>query len=156
MKQFLDDIILYIKNAINADTDITKTVKVDKAYKYNDTITPPQISVQSIDDNDAELYNTYDGEEVSYCPIQITVYCNQMKIGNATKSAQDCSLIIADKIKALFDMKDTVEWNKNIVRMRRVGGTPSMPIETGATTYMSPIRYDFYVAKNYLTITNNN
>ena len=155
MKQFVDDIISYISSNIAADTDIAKTVKVCEAFKQGDTLTPPQISVQALDDSDALVYNTFEGEQVSYVPIQITVYTAQMKIGGATKSAQDCAMIFADKIKAMFDLITTTQWNNNIVRMRRIGGIPAMPVETGATTYMSPIRFDFYVTNPYTNLNNN-
>lgn len=154
MKQFVEDIIDYISSNISADTDIAKKVKVGKAFKQGDTVEPPQISVQALDDSDALIYNTFEGEQVSYVPIQITVYTAQMKIGGTTKSAQDSALIFADKIKEMFDLIKTTQWNSNIVRMRRLGGIPAMPVETGATTYMSPIRFDFYVVNPYTNLNN--
>ena len=87
MKQFVEDIISYISSNISADTDIVKTVKVGKAFKQGDTVEPPQISVQALDDSDALIYNTFEGEQVSYVPIQITVYTAQMQMGGTTKSA---------------------------------------------------------------------
>jgi len=154
MKQFVEDIISYISSNLANDTDIAKTVKVGKAFKQGDTVEPPQISVQALDDSDALIYNTFDGELVSYVPIQITAYTAQMKIAGTTKSAQDSALIFADKIKAMFDLITTTQWNPNIVRMRRLGGIPAMPVETGATTYMSPVRFDFYVANPYINLNN--
>jgi hypothetical protein len=64
-------------------------------------------------------------------------------------SAQEVSMIMADKISRLFDKRVALAWNKNIIRLRRVGENFGMPTEDGSTTYMSPMRYEFYVSRNY-------
>lgn len=152
MINFVDDIIERIDTAFKADSEIKAKVTVVKAYRAEHTINAPEICVQAVDDSAAERYDTYDGEEVSYVPIQITCYTEQMTIAGIKRTAQDSALIFAEKIKQLFDMAETVKWNSNIVRMRRVGGIFGMPLQEGTTTYTSPIRYDFYVNKNYKKI----
>lgn len=149
MRAFIEDLISYISKNFANDADISKTVSVDDAYDENEKISPPHIFVQEIDDNDAQQYSSFDGEEISYVPVQITAFCQQMKIGGVTYSAKQSSAIFADKIKELFDITKTIRWNNNIRLMRRVGGTPSMPVQKGTTTYFSPIRYDFFVCRNY-------
>ena len=153
MKQFIDDIITRISDYFKSDSDIAKAVKVDYANKQGDTINPPHITVQQMDDSNAEEYDTFEGECISYVPIQLTIYAQQMKIGGVVKSAQESAFIIADKVIKLFDKVETVKWNSNIVRLRRVGGVFAMPTEQGATTYMSPVRYEFYVLRNYQKIS---
>lgn len=152
MRAFLDDIISYIDNNLKKDTEISVRVKVKDAYDENNKSTPPMIVVQSLDDSDAQQYDTFDGESISYVPIQITVYCQQMVINGKTLSAQHSSAVFADKIKEMFETLKIIAWNSNIKLMRRVGGTPSMPLQKGTTTYFSPIRFDFYVDKNYQKI----
>lgn len=156
MKQFTDDIIAYLKERLNADTDIPKEVKVDYANNQSIKITPPHIFIQPMQDTDAEQYDTfYEGEVISYCPVQITPYCQQMRVGGDGKpmvSAQEVSMIMADKISRLFDKRVALAWNKNIVRLRRVGDSFGMPTEDGSTTYASPIRYEFYVSRDYKKI----
>lgn len=149
MKAFIDDIIAYIADNFANDSEVSKDVFVGEAYDENAKLKPPYIFVQEIGDSDAQQYSTFDGETISYVPVQITVFCQQMKIGNETYTAKDASAIFADKIKLMFDVLKTVKWNKNVKLMRRVGGTPSMPTQKGTTTYFSPIRYDFYVNYNY-------
>jgi hypothetical protein len=68
------------------------------------------------------------------------------------KSAQETSMIFADKISHLFDKPTATKWNKNIVRLRRVGENFGMPVDKGATTYTSPLRYEFYINRNYQKI----
>lgn len=152
MKAFLDDIILYIADTFAQDKEISKKVSVGEAYDENAKPKPPYIYVQAIDDSDAQQYDTFDGESISYVPIQITAYCQQMAIGNNTYTAKDASAIFADKIKEMFDVIKTIKWNNNVKLMRRVGGTPSMPSSNGTTTYFSPIRYDFYINHKYQKI----
>ena len=152
MRLFLDDLISYISDNFKNDSDISNNVKVNEAYEENSKITPPMIVVQAMDDSDAERFDTFDGELISYVPVQISIYCQQMQINGEIVSAKIASSIFADKIKSLFDTVKTVVWNSNIKLMRRVGGTPCMPMQKGTTTYFSPIRFDFYVNKDYQKI----
>lgn len=150
MKQFWDDIIAYLTENLNNDSDYEKEVKVDYANKQSVKITPPHIFVQPMQDTDAEQYDSfYEGENISYCPVQISPYCQQLRINGEMKSAQETSMIFADKISGLFDKRTALSWNKNIVRLRRVGENFGMPVEEGETTYTSPLRYEFYIQKNY-------
>ena len=152
MKAFTDDIIAYISEAFAKDKDITKKVKVDYAYDEDATLKPPYIFVQAIDDSDAEQFDTFDGELISYVPVQITCYCQQMTIGGVKYTAREASLIFAQKVKELFLKLKAIVWNENIKLMRRVGGTPAMPTEQGSTTYFSPVRYNFYINHDYQKI----
>ena len=149
MNAFVEDIISYVSKKFELDKDIKDKVSVDDAYDENVTLVPPHIFIQEIDDSEAQQYSTFDGELISYVPIQITAYCQQMEIANQTVTAKKASAIFADKIKAMFDTLEAIKWNKNIKLMRRVGGTPSMPTQKGVTTYFSPIRYDFYLNYKY-------
>ena len=149
MNAFLEDMISYVSKNFEMDKDINDKVSVDDAYDENAQLIPPHIFIQEIDDSEAEQYSSFDGEMISYVPVQITAYCQQMEIANQLVSAKKASAIFADKIKAMFDTIKSIKWNKNIKRIRRVGGTPSMPTQKGVTTYFSPIRYDFYLTYNY-------
>lgn len=150
MKQFWDDIIAYLTENLNNDSSYEKEVKVDYANKQSVVITPPHIFVQPMQDTDAEQYDTFsEGEVVSYCPVQIAPYCQQLRINGEMKSAQEVSMIFADKISRLFDKVTATTWNKNIVKLRRVGESLGMPVEKGSTTYTSPLRYEFYIMRNY-------
>jgi hypothetical protein len=152
MNSFVEDIMSYVATGFELDKDIIDEVSVDDAYDENTNLNPPHIFIQKLDDQEAERFSTFDGETVSYVPIQITAFCQQMEIANQIVSAKKASSIFADKIKALFETSKVVQWNKNIKLMRRVGGTPSMPTQKGITTYFSPIRYDFYITYNYQKI----
>lgn len=149
MKTFTDDIITYIYTNFANDNDFAKEVKVSYAYDEDITLKPPYIFVQAIDDSDAEQFDTFDGESISYVPIQISIYCQQMEIGNIKYTAKEASLLIAEKIKQMFSKLSAISWNNNIKLIRRVGGTLAMPVEQGSTTYVSPIRYDYYINYPY-------
>lgn len=149
MNAFLEDIISYVSKNFELDEEIKDKVSVDDAYDENAQLAPPHIFIQEIDDSEAQQYSSFEGELISYVPVQITAYCQQMEIANELVSAKKASAIFADKIKAMFDITKAIEWNKNIKLIRRVGGTPSMPTQKGVTTYFSPIRYDFYLLYHY-------
>lgn len=152
MKQFTDDLIEYIKNNFGQDSDIVDTVNVDYSYKQNKKLNCPFVSVQTLDNSDSEKYDTFDGELISNIQVQIIVYAQQMKIANITKNSQDSAMILTDKIIKMFDKIKTVEWNKNVILIRRAGTTFSMPLQDGSTTYFSPLRYEFYVEYDYKNI----
>jgi hypothetical protein len=153
MKQFWDDIISYLTENLNNDSDIGKEVKVDYANNQSIRVSPPHIFVFPMQDTDAEQYDSfYEGENISYCPVQIAPYCQQMEINGVKQSAQEVSMIFADKISHLFDKRTALSWNKNIVRLRRVGENFGMPVKDGSTTYSSPLRYEFYIQRNYQKI----
>ena len=150
MKQFWDDIIEYLTKNLNDDDSYEKEVKVDYADKQKVKITPPHIFVQPMQDTDAEQYDSFtEGENISFCSVQISPYCQQFRINGELKSAQETSMIFADKISHLFDKPTALKWNKNIVRLRRIGEGFGMPVNDGATTYTSPLRYEFYIQRNY-------
>jgi uncharacterized membrane protein len=152
MKQFTDDIIQYIKSQFALNTDIEKTVNVEYASKQEYELKCPCVLVQTLDDNDSEQYDTFQGETISNIPLQLTIYGQQMKIANVTRSSQDTVMILTDKVNKMFSKIKLTEWNRNIVRVRRTGTTFSMPLNDGATTYFSPMRYDFYVICDYQNI----
>lgn len=150
MKQFWDDIIAYLTENLNNDSDYEKEVKVDYAEEYGIKNTPPHVFLQPMQDTDAEQYDTfYEGEVISYCPFQVSAYCQQMTIQGKKQSPKEVSLIFADKISNLFDKATVRKWNKNILRIRRVGESLGMPVEKGATTYVSPVRFECYIQRNY-------
>ena len=153
MKQFWDDIIAYLTENLNNDSSYEKEVKVDYANNQAKTVSPPHIFIQVMQDTDADQYDSFtEGENISYCSVQISPYCSQMIIDGVKKSAQETSMIFADKISHLFDKPTATKWNKNIVRLRRVGENFGMPVDKGATTYTSPLRYEFYIQRNYQKI----
>ena len=153
MKQFWDDLIEYLTVSVNNDKEYEKEVKVDYANDQSVTITPPHIFLLPMQDSDAEQYDSFtEGENISYCPVQILPYCQQMRIKGEMRSAQQVSMIFADKISRLFDKPTALQWNKNIIRLRRVGESFGVPVEKGATTYTSPLRYEFYVCRDYKKI----
>ena len=149
MKQFWDDIIEHLKTNLNNVQDYQEIVKVDYSDDQSVDMKPPYVFIQPLQDTDAERYDTFDGEVISYCPVQIIVYCQQMRINGELLSAKKASLVLADKISELFDKKSAIKWNKNIVLLNRVGEKFGMPVKSGATTYASPLRYEFYIMRNY-------
>ena len=59
MKQFWDDIIAYLTENLNNDSDYEKEVKVDYTDEYGIKNTPPHVFLQPMQDTDAEQYDTF-------------------------------------------------------------------------------------------------
>jgi hypothetical protein len=157
VKKFLDDIISYISQKFEKEIlfGVSTKVSVNEAYEENVQLKPPHIFVQIIDDSQAQEYDTLDGECISFVPIQISVYGQQMKVWGlppTTYSAKESTNALADAVKKLFTPQAATSWNSNIKLIRRVGGTPCMPTQNGTTTYFSPIRYNIYIDSEYKSL----
>lgn len=144
MNKFINSLIEYLQNAFDMDEDISAKVKVCKAYKSNMT-SSPKIVIYAVDDSEMQQYNTFQGENVSLVSVQITAFCDQMKIGGVTVSAQDAADIFADKIRTLFQKQTLVSAIADVLQVRRVGRTFAMPFESGEKTYMSPVRFEIQI-----------
>ncbi len=153
MNDFLDYIKAYLETEFANDSDIAKTVTVTKAYKTNNQISTtdtPQIQLQILNNAEVERYSSFEGENVSQIPLQITSYTTQMKIGESMVSAQEASIIFGDKIKAMLNHLRESVVNTNIGRCRIVSMSPALPLLEGSKVYTTAIRCEFWVANPYV------
>lgn len=156
MNEFLEYIKTYLQSKFTEDTEITKTITIENAYKQGNEITTtnvPQIQIQIMDNSEVERYSTFEGENVSSIPLQITSYTGQMKIAQITKSAQEASIIFGQKIKKYLNMLRESNINANILRCRISSMSPAMPLLEGSKVYATAIRCDFWIANPYVSLT---
>lgn len=153
MNEFYEWVKNYIQTAFASDSDISKTVTVENAYKQGNEVTTsnvPQIQVQIMDSSEVQNYSDlYDGEHVTYMPMQIIAYTGQMKIYGAMKSAQEASIIFGDKIKTLFKARTVCEANRNVMRCRITTTSPALQLLDGSKVYYTATRIEFWVAYPY-------
>ena len=155
MDKFLDWVKSYLENGFANDSEIAKKVIVELAYKQGNTIATantPQIQIQIMDNAEVERYSSFEGENISSIPLQITAYTSQMKINNVLKSAQECSVIFGQKVKTLLNKLRENVVNKNITRCRIVTTSPALPLLDGSKAYMTAIRCEFWVTNPYKEI----
>ena len=155
MDKFLNWVKDYLEDSFSNDSDISKKVIFDLAYKQGNTITTtntPQIQIQIMDDAEVERYSSFEGENISSIPLQITAYTSQTKINNVMKSAQESSIIFAQKIKTLLNKLRESVVNENIVRCRIATVSPALPLLDGSKVYMTAIRCEFWVSNPYKEI----
>jgi phospholipase C len=151
MDKFLEWIQNYLNDGFENDSEITKKVTVELAYKQGNKITTtntPQIQIQIMDNAEVERYSSFEGENVSSIPLQITAYTSQMKINNVMKSAQESSIIFGQKIKTLLNKLRESVVNENISRCRIATTSPALPLLEGEKVYMTAIRCEFWIAQN--------
>ena len=155
MDKFLDWIKSYLEDGFANDSEIAKKVIFELAHKQGNTITTantPQIQIQIMDNAEVERYSSFEGENISSIPLQITAYTPQMKINNVLKSAQECSIIFGQKIKTLLNKLRENVVNENITRCRIVTTSPALPLLDGSKVYMTAIRCEFWVSNPYKEI----
>lgn len=157
MKTFIENLASYIYNGLAGDEEMPARILPYPAYQENVVIEPPAIYLQQLDDNEAQQFSTFDGELVSYIPVQISIYSQKRLLkkygSDHWYTAQEMCSKYADKIKDIFDAVKTIEWSKYQIKfVRRVGTSPSLPVKNGVSTYFCPVRYDFYVDRNYKSV----
>lgn len=154
MNEFLEYIKNYIKTQFDNDTDLpsSKSVDIYNAYqlghKVSDT-SVPEIQVQILDNSEVVRYSSFEGENVSYIPLQITAYTGQMKQGTKMQSAQYWSIVFGEKIKKMLNALRQKVVNKNILSVQIVGMSPALPLLDGKV-YTTAVRCRFWIANPYV------
>lgn len=157
MFDFLEYIKEYLKECFDNDSDITTAKKptICNAYQLGNTITAdkPQIQVQILDNNEATRYTTFCDIKANSIPLQITAYVggnNGIKIGGTQRSTQNGSIIFGEKIIKYLNDLIYNGLNENILGGRNITTSPALPMNDGATIYMTAVRFNFTVANPYV------
>lgn len=149
MYSFLEDMKKYIVDGLNADADIPKTYNIVGYDAYTKGHTPQKTEVvfQIMDNNEVDAYTSFEGANIFYIPLQITVVGFQMKIAGTMQSPKSVSLMLGEKVLNLLDALKVVEANKRVKRVRIMTTSPALPLESGEKAFTTAIRVEFWVAK---------
>lgn len=149
MYSFLQDMKSYIKESINADTDIAKTYNIEMYDSNTKGHTPTKTEVQFeiMDNSEVEQYTSFEGVNLYYIPLQITVWAFQMKLAGTMTSPRVVSIKLGDKIIKQLEALKVVEAIPRVKRVRIMTTSPAMPFEGGDKAYTTAIRCEFWVAK---------
>lgn len=146
---FLEDMKKYIVDGLNADADISNTYGI-VGYDANTkghTPTKTEVQFQIMDNNEVERYTSFEGANVYYIPLQITVWAFQMKLAGTMTSPRVVSIKLGDKIIKQLEALKVVEAIPRVKRVRVITTSPAMPFEGGDKAYTTAIRCEFWVAK---------
>lgn len=149
MYSFLEDMKKYIVDGLNADADISNTYGI-VGYDANTkghTPTKTEVQFQIMDNNEVERYTSFEGVNVYYIPLQITVWAFQMKLAGTMTSPRVASIKLGDKIIKQLEALKVVEAIPRVKRVRIITTSPAMPFEGGDKAYTTAIRCEFWVAK---------
>ena len=149
MYSFLEDMKKYIVDGLNADADISNTYGI-VGYDANTkghTPTKTEVQFQIMDNNEVERYTSFEGANVYYIPLQITVWAFQMKLAGTMTSPRVASIKLGDKIIKQLEALKVVEAIPRVKRVRIMTTSPAMPFEGGDKAYTTAIRCEFWVAK---------
>lgn len=149
MYSFLEDMKKYIVDGLNADADIPKNYGIVgyDAYTKGHTPTKTEIIFQIMDNNEVERYTSFEGANIYYIPLQITVFAFQMKLNNKMESPRIVSMKFGDKIVKQLNALRVVSAMPRVKRVRLMTTSPAMPFEGGEKAYTTAIRCEFWVAK---------
>lgn len=152
MIEFLNDLQSYIAKAFEEDEDIKTAVPV--FLQYMQAHKPGnEIQIMGLDYGTDAAYESYESENVAYVPVQIVPITSKQIIAGTQYSAQISALKYAGKIRDLLEKTRATKWNKNIMRISRVGMEFSVPYESGSAFYVAPMRFDVYVKVPYESVS---
>ena len=100
-----------------------------------------------MDNNEVERYTSFEGANIYYIPLQITVWAFQMKYAGKMESPRVVSIKLADKITKQLEAFKVVKAIPRVKRVRLMTTSPAMPFEGGDKAYTTAIRCEFWVAK---------
>lgn len=146
---FLEDMKKYIVDGLNADADISNTYGI-VGYDANTkghTPAKTEVQFQIMDNNEVERYTSFEGANIYYIPLQITVFAFQMKLGAKIETPRVVSIKLGDKIIKLLNALKVVEANPRVKRVRIMTTSPALKYEGGDKAYTTAIRCEFWVAK---------
>lgn len=146
---FLEDMKKYIVDGLNADADIPKTYGIVgyDAYTKGHTPTKTEVQFQIMDNKEVEKYTSFEGANIYYIPLQITVLAFQMKYAGKMESPRVVSIKLADKITKQLEAFKVVKAIPRVKRVSLMTTSPAMPFEGGEKAYTTAIRCEFWVAK---------
>lgn len=154
MYRFLEDLKKYLEECFKNDADLTSA---KKPYVYNGyqiqhepSSKKPEIQIQPLDNAENSNYTTFCGRNADYVPTQITVYTGQLKIGGVDYSAQDASVILAEKVDDyVYDYIYSCQ-NKNIYEGSKTTSSPALPMNETGSIYFTSVRFSFTIAHPYV------
>ena len=147
MDEFLENIINYLQERVDADTFFSASKKplVCEAHSVNHALTAsqPEIQVQIIDAREQTNYTTFCGKRANAIPLQFSAYAGQL---NKKNDAQHYSIKMADKVIKYIDELVYGEQEKyGISTATHISSTVGLPLNDGGTIYASVVRYNFVV-----------
>lgn len=149
MYSFFEDMKEYIVDGLNADAEIPNTYNIVGYDAYTKGHTPQKTEVlfQIMDNNEVDAYTSFEGANIFYIPLQITVVGFQMKLAGTMQSPKSVSLMLGEKVLSLLDATKVAEANERVKRVRIMTTSPALPLEGGEKAFTTAIRVEFWVAK---------
>ena len=148
----IDDIITYLKAKIAEDEDLPE-IGVIEAYQYGHKVKSTELQVQFIRHSEFTRYTTFDGIQVSVCPLTINIYATQQTIETIvddeiiteTISAQRMSYLLAHKVTEWLNYRDLIDNITDVIGATNANYIPGQPFDTGTLLYQSVVRVDLHL-----------
>lgn len=153
MFKFLEDIKAYLEDCFANDSDFSssKKPKVYSAYQvsHEPTKSQPEIQVRVLDESETINYRSFCKPNADSNPLQFDAYSPQIKIGGTMYNSQDASHILKDKVVFYLNEYFFKNKNSNILFARKVGSSPSLPMNDDGSIYVTSVRYSVDIAYPY-------
>ena len=148
----IDDIIAYLQNKVDNDNDLPE-IKVLETYQYGHKLKSTEIQVQFVQHSEFSRYTTFDGVQVSVCPLLLNIYATQHTIERTvddeiiteTISAQRMSYLLAQKVMEWLNYRDLIDNIADVIGATNANYIPGQPFDTGTLLYQSVVRVDLHL-----------
>lgn len=153
-KDFINDIKQYILDEFSNDNNFSK-IKVEKAYKVENTLNPPEIDICIGDDREDNQSNSYDNENISIIPVTFYCYCKAMIMNDDEEKTDvvDSTQALGDLLIEIMNKNKLASNNQNIISATRMNYIAPKKVRDDSV-YVSIIRYEFKILNNYVKIYN--
>lgn len=137
----------FLANKFAADDDFETQIAVNDEYMFNHKLGDTEVQVGLLDNSEYTQASTFEGEQATFAPVQLTVYATQMKFGGKIYNPRDIAMLVADKLCKY--MRNAVEEIDEVILCERTNYAAPYPMNEGATRYFAAVRYDVVVRCPY-------
>lgn len=151
---FINDIKQYILNEFSQDANFSN-IKVEKAYKAENTLTPPEIDIYIGNDREDTPSNSYESENIAIMPITFYCYNKAMIMNNDEEKtdAVDSTMALSESLMKIMEKTKLASNNRNIISATRMNYVAPTKVRDDSV-YVAIIRYEFKILNNYVKINN--
>lgn len=154
---FVDDIIRFIDAKFASDSRFTVTKKPTGNLAFSksliDGATKSSYVVQVLSNNVGD--ETFNDVVTLSVALQIDIFALKGAFDKTQYLAQPMSIVLQDVISNYMQDLKYNHSNENIRLMREITASPALPFEDGDRAYVSSLRYEFSIMKDYSKVYNS-
>lgn len=150
---FINDLITFLDGKFSNDDRIPKSKKLQGQLAFTKKMiqeTTKSFYVVSCLNNSPES-ETFNGVTTLRVNIQIDAFALAGTFDNKQYLPDRMAMMLQETISGYMEDLKFGDENKNIILMREITSSPSLPFENGDRAYFSSLRYQFTIMRDYVS-----